>query len=302
MENYKKFLTYHEQIELLKSKGLHIKNEETAISFLKRFSYYSLVSGYKDIFKQNGLYRSDASIEHIVNLYLLDDYLRNIILHNVIILEKHIKSLYSYSFCEIYGDRQGDYLNVTNYNYGKYRDKVTDLVTIIKNNIIHSDRFPYVHHHMEKYGEVPLWVIAQTMTFGNMSKMYTFSEEKLQSRVARNFKDVYGGQLSAMLNVTSKFRNVCAHGERLYNFKTKSSIPDLPIHREIRGQYSISKNDLFNLCISFKYLLAESEFSNLVDMISSTIDVSFDKLNDFYRQQILKSMGFPQNWEEILRK
>lgn len=303
MAKDKCFLSYEEQIKLLKSKKLKINNEQIAISFLKRFSYYSLVSGYRDIFKQskNGDYREDASFEHLVYLYLLDDYLRNIFLHRIIIIEKHIKSLYSYSFCEMFGDNQNDYLNVLNYNYGRFQSEVNDFVSIVRRIINHSSKYPYVNHYIEKYGEVPLWVIIHTLTFGNISKMFSFSQESLQSQVARNFENVYGKHLVSMLNVISKFRNVCAHGERLYNFKTKSAIDDLPLHSEIKGMYSISKNDLFNVCIAFKYLLTKDEFDNFLTLLGDILNVSFKQLGEYYKSQILKSMGFPTNWKEILK-
>lgn len=302
MTDDKNFLSYNDQITLLKSKGLSVPNVERAIKYLEQFSYYSLISGYKDIFKQepNGRYRSDASFEHIANLYILDDYMRIIFLQNIIIIEKHIKSLYSYSFCELYGDKQNDYLNVTNYKYDIYQDKINDLVSIIRKNIRHSDKYPYVHHHIVKYGEVPLWVIIHTMTFGNISKMFSLSQERLQSQVSRNFKGVYNTQLSSMLNVISKFRNVCAHGERLYNFKTKSSIQDLPIHSKIKGLYSISKNDLFSVCISFKYLLSDEDFYRFIDELNDIMTQCFNILGKYYQKEILSKMGFPNNWKEIL--
>ncbi|MEE1005949.1 MAG: hypothetical protein U0L66_02000 [Acutalibacteraceae bacterium] len=51
MKEPKKFFTYEEQIELLKNKKLIIADEQRAINYLKQYSYYSLISGYKDIFK-----------------------------------------------------------------------------------------------------------------------------------------------------------------------------------------------------------------------------------------------------------
>ena len=299
----KNFLSYEDQIELLINKGLTICNEQAAIYYLKQFSYYSLISGYKDIFKQEpkGKYRSDATFEHIVNLYLLDDYMRSLFLQNIILIEKNIKSLYSYVFCELYGDSQSDYLNVTNYQYDKFQDKVNELVSIINKNIQHNEKYPYVKHYVAKYGEVPLWVIIHTMTFGNISKMFSYSKQELQSRVARNFEYVYGKQLSSMLNVISKFRNVCAHGERLYNFKTKSSIKKLPIHDKIKGYYNISKNDLFSICISFKYLLSENNFIRFLKSLKDILSVCFNAIGNYYKNEILKSMGFPENWYELLQ-
>ena len=48
----KVFFSYQQQIEkLVKEKDLLIADEEYAKEMLKRYSYYSLISGYKDIFK-----------------------------------------------------------------------------------------------------------------------------------------------------------------------------------------------------------------------------------------------------------
>ena len=56
------------------------------------------------------------------------------------------------------------------------------------------------------------------------------------------------------------FRNICAHGERLYSYKTKNAIPDFPIHDKLgiikKGkQYECGKHDLFAVVIALRYLL-----------------------------------------------
>jgi len=46
------FLNYDQQIEKLeKEKNLNIKDKEYAKEILKQTSYYSLIGGYKDVFK-----------------------------------------------------------------------------------------------------------------------------------------------------------------------------------------------------------------------------------------------------------
>ena len=46
------FLTYEQQIDkLINEKGLLIADRKYAEDELKRTSYYSLISGYKDLFK-----------------------------------------------------------------------------------------------------------------------------------------------------------------------------------------------------------------------------------------------------------
>ena len=47
----KRFYTYEQQISHLRGKGLIIDNEDIAMTYLKRYSYYALISGYKSIFK-----------------------------------------------------------------------------------------------------------------------------------------------------------------------------------------------------------------------------------------------------------
>ena len=47
----KRFYTYEQQISHLRGKGLIIDNEDIAMTYLKRYSYYALISGYKSIFE-----------------------------------------------------------------------------------------------------------------------------------------------------------------------------------------------------------------------------------------------------------
>lgn len=303
MKEQKRFLTYEQQLELLKKKKLKIPDEEKAIVYLKRYSYYSLISGYKDIFKveKNGNYRSDANFNLIVQLYVLDSYLRNLFLKQLISIEKNMKSLYSYAFCEVFGDSSASYLNATNYDYtDRNQDLINEYLSIVNGIIKKPDKFPNINYNIQTYGSVPLWIILHSLSFGNISKLYSFSKSTIQSKIAREFKSIYSKELSDILNVLTKFRNVCAHGERLYNYKTIKSLPNLPLHSKIKGKYNIAKNDLFNVCICFKYLLPATEFSIFIESLSVIIDTVFEEFENYYNEQILNSMGFPYDWKEIL--
>lgn len=303
MQKEKRFLSYDEQIKLLKNKKLKIENDEIAKDALKRFSYYSLISGYKDIFKveKNGNYKSDATFNKIVTLYNFDEALRNIFLHEIIRIEKSIKSIYSYTFCEEYGDKQKDYLNVNNYNYSKYQKEINEFTSIIQNLLNSPEKYTYINYNIKKYGTVPLWVIIHTLTFGNLAKMFSFSKQSFQSKISKNYPDVYNYHLDSMLNVISKFRNVCAHGERLYNYRTQKSIKNLPVHSKLKGYHPKSKNDLFNVLISIKYLSPKDNFIAFVIQIDELIENTKKIIGNKYTQDILQSMGFPKNWKEITK-
>ena len=110
----KPFLTYNQQIKKLTDKGLMINDCDTALQLMKEHSYFALISGYKNPFKaKNGMYKPHVTLDDVFALYIFDDTLRNTILSNILKVEKHIKSLISYSFCETYGEEQQHYLNAT---------------------------------------------------------------------------------------------------------------------------------------------------------------------------------------------
>ena len=78
----KPFTSYNEQIALLERKRLRIPDKNFAMRILKDTSYFALINGYKDLFKDKstGNYINDYSFDDIYNLYMFDDSLRNILI------------------------------------------------------------------------------------------------------------------------------------------------------------------------------------------------------------------------------
>ena len=114
------FLNYDQQIEKLKNeKNLLIDNEAYAKEILKQTSYYSLIGGYKDIFKNptTKKYKDGTRFEDIVELYYFDELLRQLFLRYLIKVENGIKSQVSYYFTEKNGENQKEYLDTSIYNY-----------------------------------------------------------------------------------------------------------------------------------------------------------------------------------------
>ncbi len=109
----KYFLTYEQQIDkLINEKGLQIMDLKYAENVLKQISYYSLISGYKDLFKNptTKTFKDGTRFEDIVALYEFDRMLRELFLSYILRIENNIKSLLSYAFCKKYGMSQNAYL------------------------------------------------------------------------------------------------------------------------------------------------------------------------------------------------
>lgn len=74
------FLNYEQQLTKLQDeKKLSIPDWDYAREMLKRYSYYSLISGYKKQFKNpdTATYREDVCFNDIVALYEFDESLRS---------------------------------------------------------------------------------------------------------------------------------------------------------------------------------------------------------------------------------
>ena len=306
--NDKPFLSYQEQIYKLKyEKKLQIPDESRAIALLKRHSYFALVSGYKKPFKRkDGTYQLHTTLDDIYALYSFDNALRNAIFSKILIVEKHIKSVLSYAFCEKYGSSQQAYLNPANYHntpenqagIGKLVSKLTGIADDPKD-------YHYIWHQKEVYHNIPLWVMVKALPMGSISKMYSYLPSQIQSKISKEFPCVNEEELCRMLDLLSRVRNVCAHNERLYDYRyQRGAIKDSSIHETLRlpkkaNSYQTGKSDLFAVMISLKYLLDEEEMTELTTEIRKLLDALYAATRQINKAQMRKYMGFPQNWEEI---
>ena len=303
----KPFLTYTQQIEKLRSKGLLILDEPNTIKLLKKYSYFSLIGGYKVPFKNiDKTYKKHTSIDDILVLYTFDDDLRNLFLRYTLKIEKHIKSLISYAFCEEYGDKQDSYINATNYFYdNKNQHGINELIVKISALIKTPKKYPYIIHQENAHKNVPLWVIMNALTLGTVSKMYSFLPQSIQTKITKEFKNVHKTELSQMLDLLARARNVCAHNERFYNYRYgRSSIDDTKVHHLLHlsfknERFTQGKNDLFAVVIIFKYLLDKEDFSTFCKDLDFLFLTLKSKTNQIQQPQLFRYMGFPENWREI---
>lgn len=312
----KPFLTYEDLIiKLRDEKHLTIPegSEEHVTMLLKKYGYFFLVSGYKNLFKSpDGTYLTGTTIDDLFALYQFDNTLRNIFFQSIQIIEKEIKSLLSYSFTKTYGDEQWQYLSPLNFDTQpgtKFeltrKTAVRKLISILHSATLPPSGHDYIDHQWEHHKNVPLWVAVKALTLGNISKMYSLCHPTVQSGVAREFSGVSAKTLAGMLDVLTQLRNVCAHNERVYNFSINKAVENMPIHGKLgiplnsSGSYRQGKDDLFAVVICFKYLLDEAEFSSTILQIDQALNTLSAMTKMIPPNKILSEMGFPTNWKDI---
>lgn len=306
----KNFLTYQEQLDKLQlEKELTISNPEYAISVLQQISYYSLIGGYKNLFKSpsSGKYIYGVTFDELVSFYYFDESLRTLFLKYILHVERHIKSMISYYFCEKYGESQTEYLDINNYTVSRKNQRdVQRLIASLQKTISLPSHYSYITHYATKYGNVPLWVSANAITFGQVSKLYQYIPNDVQYKISHVFPHVSERQLHQYIRILASCRNVCAHGERLYSFNINETIPDTVLHKKLaipqkNNQYLLGKNDLFSVVIALRYLIGNDDFKAFKLSLSRLIKNVLVKCPHLSEEQLLSQMGFPQNWKSITR-
>lgn len=307
----KPFLSIDQQIEkLIKDKKLTINDKRAAEDVLTRIRYYALIDGYKNLFynPMTRQYKDGAKLEDILALYYFDESLRSLHFKYICHVEQRMRSLVSYYFCETYSHMQLEYLNPQNYNYCQKNQRAVDRLT--KNILAYeanlNNNHTYVVYQRKTYGDVPLWVLMNTLTFGQLSKMYTVLKTGIQSRISRQFESVSEKELGQFLKSMTNFRNVCAHNERLFSFRNSVDIPDKRLHEALaisqKGDtYMQGKRDLFALLISFRYLLPKKDFLEYKKELIRLIEKAKKESAFLTDEMLMNEMGFPANWKFISR-
>ncbi len=309
MRSNKVFKTLDEQVEILRSKGLTIKDEEKTKDILLKENYF-FISGYRHLFMKSyndGRFLKGTTFEELYAIFRFDRQVRNIIFKHILVVENNIKSLISYVMSKKYGFREKDYLDVSNFTQDPMKVRqVHDVLDKMKRQIrVNGKQHSATVHYLSNYGYIPLWILVKVLSFGIVSELFSILKEEEQTEIASIYKtDV--ASLSIYLAILSNYRNLCAHEDILYDHRTQRVIPNTKYHERLNipkneeGEYIYGKNDLFSVIIILKQMLTEEEFRDLVYEIGYEIDILDGRVDVLPLNTLLNKISFPNNWRDIL--
>lgn len=110
-------------------------------------------------------------------------------------------------------------------------------------------------YQRNKYHNIPLWVIMNTLTFGQISKMFEFLPQNIQGTVCQDFGNVKKNEMIKYLKVLTLYRNVCAHNERLFSYHTYIDIPDTLLHKKLKISKMVQNTFMEKMTYSVLLLL-----------------------------------------------
>lgn len=217
-ERYSKpALSLPEQVQHLQDRGLQADPEVLAQA-LRRMSYYRF-SGYLWWFSTGPSeeVRSGTTLDEVLQLYDFDAALRT----HVMSMSHSIEVWLRAAFTNHVADKHGamGYLDPAIYTNAKaFRRDLSNLEEILDRD--YPDQF--VVTFREKYGDrhPPIWMAAELMSFGLLSKWYdNLREDSLRKAIAAE-AGLNQHVLSSFLRLFSVLRNGAAHHARLWNRQT----------------------------------------------------------------------------------
>ena len=286
----KPFLSYAEQITLLKGRGLSFKNEELALKILEKVSYYRLGSYWHTFLedKQSKAFKENSSFDRAFEIYKFDMNLRKIIIAEIEKIEVAFRS----KMAHILSLSNGSFWLEKRDLFSKSCEHKS-LVLKIKEEIKRSDESLIVSFKKEYSNDIPpTFMLLEIASFGTLSKLYKNLKANKDKREIAQFFGLSDAVFESWLYSLVYVRNICAHYARLWNRKMRISPMYLETHK---NQWLINKQ----VCNNRIYFVL-SMLIYLLNIINPKHSFK-QKLNAlFLKYPIIDkpAMGFPANWQK----
>lgn len=161
-----------------------------------------------------------------------------------------------------------------------------------------NEKQPFVAHHLQNYGTLPIWVACEVLDFGALSKLYQMMRYKDKEYIANKYYTT-PHFLTNWLRSLNFIRNVCAHHARLWNVNI---VNRSDIYKAFPKDSRLSQLENNKLCA---YLLLMQHFLSIISPNSywknrciDLINHSFPKVEN--KAILLNDLGYFNGFDEIL--
>lgn len=284
------YTTIEEQILLLESKGLSFGNKEIASKQLSMYGYYNIINSYKApyLYELNGdkKYLPGTTFEQLFSLFIFDHNLRNAIMIAMLDLEEHIKSVAADVISQSFGVDHNVYLQWKNYRDRKVtyqRFGLQKILETLQKNVM-SDKDP-IKYYRQKYNLVPPWILFKGTYFSTLVNFTRlFKEPQKEAFIKKLYccSDILASSTNVKnllfdtLFVSLEYRNLAAHGGRVYNYNPSHKLEfnyfsDLDIINPALSELK-EKNGISKLLILLDTLTYKKPLQIITDTITQEVN------------------------------
>lgn len=246
MKSLKPWLSFADQLRQLEARGLQVEQPAAAIDYLERLGYYRL-SGYWYPLRaidpiasrtQARAVRLDSFVpgsrfEDVVRLYVFDKKLRLLALDALERIEMAVRV----DVAHLLGQRDPRAHELGACLHGNFAKKMIvsgpdagktpHQVWLAKYQSLlnRARKEPFVAHHLQQYGALPIWAAIEVWDFGQLSKLFAGMQHADQQRIAACYGAPDGPTFAKWLRSLNFIRNVSAHHSRLWNINVLELSP-----------------------------------------------------------------------------
>lgn len=264
MSTYNKpFLSFSQQLQVLKDRGLEVTDDAAALSCLERIGYYRLSAYWYSLrvaslnqdpaTKKVFVHRLDdflpgSSFQHALELYVFDKRLRLLVLDAIERIEVAVRVDVAYQL-----GAQDPFAHTNpSLLHGNFTKKIQVRTGKTRhqewlekyNQVLVRSKEDFVRHYKQKYGlPLPIWVSVELWEFGMLSTFYQGMSVVDKSVIAAKYGVPDWQVMESWLRSMNFVRNVAAHHSRLWNKNLVDqpkmpSAGDIPAFDPIIGAYS----------------------------------------------------------------
>ncbi len=195
----KEYKTFNQQLTILRNRGLIVPTDGKPKRFLEQENYYNVINGYKDLFLlkdthgkpvEPETYLSNAHFNELKTLFLFDRELRFLFLKYLLIFENSFKTVISHEFSRKY-PKANSYLDIANYREDDPKGVLKQISILTKTIHDNVGAKGAIKHYIEDHGSVPLWVLVNYLTIGNLSYLYGALKDSEKNIIAKYYAEKY---------------------------------------------------------------------------------------------------------------
>lgn len=288
--------SFEQQIAQLQRHGMIITDFLKAKSVLEHINYYRF-TGYALSFRVDSsgkMYKPMTNFDEVLNIYNFEERLKALIYPSISRVEIFTRTQIAYWFSmrENSSKPYNAHYNLNNYYNKKQAHEVLDS---LKTEEARNSDFLFIQHHKDCYDDkMPLWVMVELLSFGNLVKLYNSMYINDKEAIAKGMGTT-GDTLKNHLLCLSKLRNKCAHYSRLYGKDIAYNPPAKILPRILTNNPELTGNTLF----AYLYVLARRLPSreNKQSFWNAVLN-----LMDEYKMKIdLSEIGAPSNYKIIFK-
>ena len=208
--------TITEQIALLKSRGMLMKDEQKTAFYLSHISYFRLKGYWWDMQtdRVNHIFAQNTYFEDVIARYNFDRHLRLILFDAIEFIEIALRTKLIYHLSQAYG---GLWYLDDNFviDKVKYQETLADLQTEFVRT---GETFAKDFRQKHPADNPDVWLILEVASFGTLSKIYSNLKPLLpeKSKITHEFGLNSINELSSWFAAITYLRNVIAHHSRVF--------------------------------------------------------------------------------------